>query len=109
MVEAISDRTGGNPSTSPNSPGSPRRRASGPGSRPLLGSGDVPDAVAAVIRRRMADLPASTRDALTVAALLGGEFAPSVAAAALDRPAEETSHDLILRCAPVSSWTPART
>ncbi len=95
MVEAISDRTGGNPFYIAELAGLLHDDGRLGLAAATLGSGDVPDAVAAVIRRRMADLPASTRDALTVAALLGGEFAPSVAAAALDRPAEETSHDLI--------------
>lgn len=93
MVKAISERTGGNPFYITELAGllhdEDRLRLA----TASLGDGDVPDAVAAVIRRRMADLPGPARDALTVAALLGGEFAPSVAGAVTGS-TEGISHDL---------------
>ncbi|MCV7082879.1 hypothetical protein [Mycolicibacterium insubricum] len=88
LVDSVERRTGGNPFYITEL--TRMLRDSGRLSDSSFGADDVPDAVAGVIRRRMAELPMPTRAALTVAALLGGEFSVDIAAEVLGRPRRRT-------------------
>ena len=90
LVRSFEERTGGNPFYIKELARLLHENGHlNPATANITGS-DVPDAVAGVIRRRTAALPAATRAVLDVAALLGGEFEMAVAAGALGLGERET-------------------
>lgn len=90
LVRSFEERTGGNPFYIKELARLLHENGHlNPATANITGS-DVPDAVAGVIRRRTAALPAATRAVLDVAALLGGEFEMAVAAGALGLGEQET-------------------
>lgn len=83
LVDSVHDRTGGNPFYVRELVRLLHDHGELESSTGSIAGIDVPDAVSGVVRRRLAGLPAATRSALLVAAMMGGEFSTVIAAAAL--------------------------
>lgn len=95
LVGSVHDRTGGNPFFIRElvrllDDHGKLERSTGS----IAGIDDVPHAVSGVVRRRLADLPPGTREALLLAAAVGGEFSVTITAAALGIPPDQLVDDL---------------
>lgn len=90
FVSTLTEATGGNPFFAEELLRLQRTRGTGSAKSRL----DVPDTVRETVRQRLAGLPASTGEALRVAAVIGRDFDVLTIARVLDQPVEEVEEQL---------------